>query len=112
LSRSFYDGGAFFAAGVTLVTSGAGRGPQYPPIFSRSVPEAVLAPTTARSQLEGNVMDDHQTFEETYPKYEFSELVRVGITVSAWIVRMFRRAIAHRPDALPTPAAEDELHAH
>ena len=72
-----------------------------------------IVPSTARSQLEGNVMDDDPpTFEKTYPKYEFSELVRVGIVVSAWIVRLFRRATAHRPDALPTPAAEDELHAH
>jgi hypothetical protein len=71
-----------------------------------------IVPSTARSQLGGNVMDDRQTFEETYPKYEFSELVRVGIVVSSWIVRLFRRATAHRPDALPGPAAEDELHAH
>jgi hypothetical protein len=56
-------------------------------------------------------MDDRPTFEETYPKYEFSELVRVGIAIGASIVRMLRRDKAHRPHALPTPAAEKELRA-
>jgi hypothetical protein len=57
-------------------------------------------------------MDDPPSFEETYPKYEFSELVRIGIAVGASIVWMLRHAKAPRPDALPTPAAENELHAN
>ena len=34
-------------------------------------------------------MNDHPTFEETYPRYEFSELVRLGIALG-WILRMLR----------------------
>jgi hypothetical protein len=83
-----------------------------PSTFSRSAPDAVLVPSTARSQFEGKVMDDPASFEGTYPKYEFSELVRVGIAIGASIVWMLRRAKAPRPDALPTPAAENELHAN
>jgi hypothetical protein len=56
-------------------------------------------------------MDDPPSFEGTYPKYEFSELVRVGVAIGASIVRVLRRAKAHRPDAPPTPAAENELRA-
>ena len=74
--------------------------------------EAVTVPSRARSQPEGKFMDDRPTFEETYPKYEFSELVRVGIAISASIIRLFRRAEARRLDALPTPAAENDLRAH
>ena len=36
-------------------------------------------------------MNDHPTFEETYPKYEFSELVRLGIAIGG-ILRMLRLA--------------------
>ena len=82
-----------------------------PSTFSRSVPQAVVVPSTAGSQG-GNVMDNRQTFEATYPKYEFSELVCVGTAIATWIVRMLRRITLHRPDALPTPAAENELHAN
>jgi hypothetical protein len=51
------------------------------------------------------------TFEEAYPKYEFSELVRVGLAMAAWILRLVHRAQARRPEAAPTPA-RNALHAN
>ncbi len=51
------------------------------------------------------------TFEDTYPKYEFSELVRVGLAIAAWILRLAHRAQARRPEAAP-PAAGNALHAN
>jgi hypothetical protein len=97
---------------VTAITSGARDGPQYDWTFSRSAPrKRFFAPSTARSQIEGKFMDDRPTFEETYRKYEFSELVRVGIALATWIVRMLRRAEAHRPDAPSAPAADSGLRA-
>jgi hypothetical protein len=66
---------------------------------------AVFVPSTARSQLKGNVMDDDPpTFEKTYPKYEFSELVRMAIALSAWISGIRRRAEAPRAD---TPSGRE-----
>ena len=56
-------------------------------------------------------MDDPPTFEKTYPKYEFSELVRMGIALAAWLGGLRRRAQAPRPDAPPAPAATRELRA-
>jgi hypothetical protein len=56
-------------------------------------------------------MNDHPTFEETYPKYEFSELVRLGLALAAWTLRVLHRARALRPDASATRAAETELRA-
>jgi hypothetical protein len=56
-------------------------------------------------------MDDRPTFEETYLRYEFSELVRDGIVIGTWIHWVLRRAKALRRDAPPTPAAENGLHA-
>jgi hypothetical protein len=55
-------------------------------------------------------MDDPPTFEKTYPKYEFSELVRMAIALAAWIAGTRRRAQAPRPDA-HTPAVGKELRA-
>jgi hypothetical protein len=56
-------------------------------------------------------MDGPPTFEKTYPKYEFSELVRMAIGLGAWITGIRRRAKAPRPDAPRTPAAAKELRA-
>jgi hypothetical protein len=56
-------------------------------------------------------MGERPTFEETYPKYEFSELVRIGIAIAAWISRIRRHAGAPRADTPPTPAAVRELRA-
>lgn len=56
-------------------------------------------------------MDDPPTFEKTYPRYEFSELVRIGIAIAAFIVWMLRRAKAPRPDALVTPSDDHGLRA-
>jgi hypothetical protein len=56
-------------------------------------------------------MDDPPTFEKTYPKQEFSELVGVGLAMGVWIRGMLRRARASRPDAPPTPTAESDLSA-
>ncbi len=57
-------------------------------------------------------MDDRPTFEETYLRYEFSELVRAGIAIGEWIHGMLNRAKARRPDAPPAPAAGNGIHAH
>ena len=56
-------------------------------------------------------MDDPPTFEKTYPKYEFSELVRLAIALAGLIGGVRRRAEAPRPDAPPAPAAAKELRA-
>jgi hypothetical protein len=37
------------------------------------------------------------TFEETYPRYEFAELVRLTLALAAWLVRGRRRLEARRP---------------
>ena len=50
-------------------------------------------------------MDDRETFEETYPKYEFSELVRLGLVFANWIIGRVRRAKAQAPDARAAPAS-------
>lgn len=39
----------------------------------------------------------HPTFEETYPRYEFAELVRLALVLAAWLVRGRRRLEARRP---------------
>jgi hypothetical protein len=59
----------------------------------------------ARSRHEEIVMDDRETFEETYPKYEFSELVRLGLVFANWIIGRVRRAKAQAPDARAAPAS-------
>jgi hypothetical protein len=45
-------------------------------------------------------MRDHPTFEETYPRYEFSELVRIGIAIGKSILWMLRAARTDWPSAL------------
>jgi hypothetical protein len=50
-------------------------------------------------------MDARPTFEETYPKHEFSELVRLGLAMAAWLSRMRLRAKAPPP----APVAENEV---
>jgi hypothetical protein len=45
----------------------------------------------------------HATFEETYPRYEFAELVRLALAAGAWLVKV-RRRIRRRPrDASSRP---------
>lgn len=39
-------------------------------------------------------MSEQPTFEETYPKYEFSRLVHLGLLAGGWILGMFRLAKA------------------
>jgi hypothetical protein len=53
-------------------------------------------------------MQDHPTFEETYPKYAFAELVRIGVTVSAWILRVVHRGKAQRSEHVRTLASNRE----
>ncbi len=53
-------------------------------------------------------MDDHPTFEKTYPKHTFSELVRLGLALATWIIRV-RRAKAPAPAAPRTPSVDDRL---
>ena len=40
------------------------------------------------------------TFEETYSRYEFSELVRIGLAFAAWIARRRPRATAAMPSTV------------
>ena len=47
--------------------------------------------------------DKHPTFEETYPRYEFSELVRITLAIANWIARR-RRPPAGRALAAPEPS--------
>ena len=48
-------------------------------------------------------MDAPPTFENTYAKYEFSELVRLEIILGAWISRMRGRAAAVPPGRAAHP---------
>jgi hypothetical protein len=41
--------------------------------------------------------DKRPTFEETYPRYEFAEMVRIGLLIGDWIARLRRR----RPRTVP-----------
>lgn len=54
-------------------------------------------------------MNDHPTFEEIFPKYEFSELVRLGIAIGG-ILRMRRFAKAPSRSA-PAPDRLDPTRA-
>lgn len=38
-------------------------------------------------------------FEQTYPRYEFSELVRIGLIVADWLGHALRERGTARPDA-------------
>jgi hypothetical protein len=39
--------------------------------------------------------DKRPTFEETWPRYEFAEMVRIGLLIGDWIARLRRpRAVA------------------
>jgi hypothetical protein len=40
------------------------------------------------------------TFEETYPRYEFSELVRIGLAFAAWIARRRHPRVAAMPSTV------------
>jgi len=55
----------------------------------------------------------HPTFEETYPRYDFAELVRLALVLAAWLVKGRRRLETRRPPGAsrgplsggtPTPA--------
>ena len=43
-----------------------------------------------------------ETFEESYPRYEFAELVRLALAAGAWLVGV-RRRFGARPDASSPP---------
>ena len=38
----------------------------------------------------------HPTFEETYPRYEFAELVRLTVALAAWLAKGRRRLALRR----------------
>lgn len=42
-------------------------------------------------------MADHPTFEETYPRHEFSALVRLGMAIGGWLLRKLHLARAAAP---------------
>jgi hypothetical protein len=73
------------------------RPSRYPSAYFMERAEAtVFAPSTARSHFEGKAMDDPPIFEETYPKYEFSVLVRMAMALGAWISGIRRRSRTSR----------------
>lgn len=41
------------------------------------------------------------TFEETYRRHEFAELVRLAVAAGAWLVKMRRRVQSRPPDLSP-----------
>lgn len=44
---------------------------------------------------------DHASFEETYPRYEFAELVRLAVAMGAWVAKVRGRP---RPDVSGSPS--------
>lgn len=52
--------------------------------------------------------DDGPRFENTYPysRHEFSELVRIGILIGAWVCRLGRARIVVEPPAEVKPRGE------
>lgn len=53
-------------------------------------------------------MNDRPTFEETYPRYEFSELVRLGMAIGG-MLRMLRLAKAPWRSALALDQVDPPL---
>jgi len=49
----------------------------------------------------------HPTFEETYPRYEFAELVRLGLALAQWLVQGHRRMELRRRPDLSSPPLPD-----
>ena len=49
----------------------------------------------------GDCVLTRSPFEETYPRYEFSELVRLGLALGNWIVRVRRLFAMSKPDVPP-----------
>ena len=47
-----------------------------------------------------NLGERRLTFEETYPRYEFSELVRIGLAFAAWIARRRHPRVAAMPSTV------------
>jgi hypothetical protein len=45
----------------------------------------------------------HPIFEETYPRYEFAELVRLALAAAAWATGLRRRVGRRRRDASSRP---------
>ena len=43
------------------------------------------------------------TFENTYPRYEFAELVRLALAAGAWLVKMRGRLERRQPGMPSTP---------
>jgi hypothetical protein len=47
--------------------------------------------------------DKRATFEETWPRYEFAEMVRIGLAIGDWIARLRdRRTVAMPSGAEPS----------
>jgi hypothetical protein len=48
--------------------------------------------------------DKHPTFEETWPRYEFAEMVRIGLLIGDWIARLRRRPRLVEPTVTVAPS--------
>jgi len=47
--------------------------------------------------------DEAESFETTYPKYPFSELVRLALAAAGWFVRRRRQSTGPAADRARTP---------
>jgi hypothetical protein len=47
--------------------------------------------------------DKRPTFEETWPRYEFAEMVRIGLLIGDWIARL-----RNRPRAVAVPSTVEQ----
>lgn len=56
---------------------------------------------------EGDSADRAPTFEETYPRYEFAELVRLAMALGAWLGGVRRRVNWGRLEASGNAALEE-----
>ena len=48
------------------------------------------------------------TFEETWPRYEFAELVRLALAAGAWLVKV-RRRLARRQARISSESLPGEI---
>lgn len=52
-------------------------------------------------------MNDRPTFEQTYPRYEFAELVRLGIAIGSVVLRLLhltRARVGHPLQHMTQPS--------
>jgi hypothetical protein len=73
--------------GVKHLTVPPGAQEYHQPVISK---RAILAGAHMMSDIHAPG-DKRPTFEETWPRYEFAEMVRIGLLIGDWIARLPRR---------------------